>query len=307
MVRLHHLYEQAVGTKERFVYSCSSCGRAFEIRRGSGSSTLPAGLCRGCGRPLKDNSECRLACIPEELPDGPDARVQGAGQLFRPASSIPHFSLGFARLDSLLRPMSAKHLVVFSGSPSSAVGELAAFRAQLPIDSGGLDSGVVFIDGGNRSDPYLFSSFAKQKGLRPLPAMKRVASCRAFTFYQLASLVSEHLVRAAEDYGAGLVVIADILGMFNEPELEESEARRVLDAIRDGIEETKRRTLVIATLASPNKYDDTVTSWADTAIRMSSDGDTIRAERLERRNRPSATATFKRSQLMKATKREVPH
>ena len=182
------------------------------------------------------------------------------------------------------------------------VAELAAFRAQLPIEAGGLDSAVIFIDGGNRSDPYLFSSFAKQRGLKPAVAMRHVASCRVFTFYQLAALISEHLVRAVEDYGTKLVVICDILSTFNEPELEEREARRVLSAIEEGIEKVKKYALVIATQASPNKYDDMVASWADVTVHLSPERDEIRAELLKHRNRLPGETTFRLSQLLRATK-----
>jgi hypothetical protein len=202
-----------------------------------------------------------------------------------------------------LRPLSEKHLLVFSGDQSSIVAELAAFRVQLPIESGGLDSAAVFIDGGNRSDPYLLSSFARQGGVRPPSAMRRVATCRVFTLYQLAELVSERLVDAVEDYGARLVVLADVLGTFNEPELDEREARRVLSDIYGGIEEVKARSLVIVTLPSPNKYDGLVMPWADAVISLSHNRGGIRAERLGRSGLVSKAVTFKPN-LLKAAKTE---
>ncbi|MDG6989415.1 MAG: hypothetical protein JRN21_08870 [Nitrososphaerota archaeon] len=308
MTGLRYLYEQETGNRERFVYHCSRC-HVFEIRRSSGPDTLPVGLCRECGRPLEENAERTLVPIPEEWSGAvvEAAGVRQAEPFFRRASSIPHFSLGLPGFDSLLRPLSEKRLVVLSGAPSSAVAELVAFRAQLPVESGGLDSAAVFIDGGNQSDPYLFSSFARQQGLRPTSAMRRVASCRVFTFYQLASLVSEHLAHVVEDYGAKLVVVSDILGTFNEPGMEEREARRVLDAVQAGLEETKNHALVFATLARPNTHDVTVMSWADATIAMSADGDNIRAERLEHRNKLPESSTFKLSQLLKATRKGAFH
>jgi hypothetical protein len=308
MSKLHYLYEQVEGGKERFVYYCSSCNCVIEIRRSLGPTSSFDGLCKGCGRPLEGTIECRLAPVPEDWSDvfaSPAPPVQSNQVVFRPASSFPHFSLGFSRLDSLLRPLSEGRLVVLSGGPSSVVAELAAFRAQLPVETGGLDSTVLFIDGGNRSDPYLFSSFARQKGLRPSVAMRRIASCRVFTFYQLAALVSEHLVRAVEDYGTRLVVISDVLGTFNEPELDEREARRVLGAVEEGIAKVKRRALVIAALVAPNKYDTTVTSWSDTLVRLSPDGESVRAELLKHRNRVPGVATFRSSQLLKAAMAEA--
>ena len=303
MSKPHYLYEQVADGKERFVYYCSSCSCVIEVRRALGPIGPSHVVCKGCGRPLEGAIECRLAQVPEDWSDvsaNPAPQAQKDPVVFRPASSFPHFSLGFARLDSLLRPMSEGRLVVLSGGPSSIMAELAAFRAQLPVAIGGLDSTVLFIDGGNRSDLYLFSSFARQKGVRPATAMRRVASCRVFTFYQLAAMVSEHLLQAVDDYGTKLVVISDVLGTFNEPELDEREARRALRAVEEGIEKVKRRALVVATLASPSKYDDLVSSWSDTLLRFSPDGDSVRAELLKHRNREPGAATFKRSQLLRA-------
>lgn len=304
MARLHYLYEQARGGgTERFVYYCSSCNCVLQVRRELGPGPL-AERCVGCGRPLEGSVECRLAPVPEDWSDvlvrtTPPVRNE---PVFQQASTIPHFSLGFPRLDSLLRPLSEGRLVVLSGETAPTIAELAAFRAQLPIEAGGLDSAVLFIDGGNRSDPYLFSSFARQRGLKPATAMRRITSCRVFTFYQLAALISEHLVRAVEDYGTRLVVVSDILGTFNEPELEEREARRVLEAVEEGIEKVKKHALVIATQASPNKYDTTVASWADAVVHLSVEGGRIRAELLKHRNRPAGETMFRLSQLLRAAK-----
>lgn len=308
MSRLHYLYEQEVGGRERFVYYCSTCNCVLRVRRdlAPASQTVDSlsGRCMGCGRPLEGSVECMLAPVPEDWSDvflATTPPLLKREALFQKASSIPHFSLGFPRLNSLLRPFSEGRLIMLSGEASSIVAELASFRAQLPIESGGLDSAVLFIDGGNRSDPYVFSSFAKQKGVRPSVAMRRVASCRVFTFYQLAALVSEHLVRAVEDYGTRLVVISDVLGTFNEPELEEREARRVLGAVKEGIEKAKRNALVMATLTSPNKYDDMVASWADALVDLSLDGDTVSAQLLTHRNRLPGSTRFRLKQLLRAT------
>ena len=309
MPRLHYLYEQAASGRERFVYYCSGCRCVLRVRRdlGPAGETVGSlnGRCMGCSSLLEGNVECRLAPVPDDWSDvflSAASPVQKREALFQKASSIPHFSLGFPHLDSLLRPFSEGYVILLSGETSSVVAELASLRAQLPIESGGLDSAVLFIDGGNRSDPYLFSSFAKQRGLKPAMAMRRVASCRVFTFYQLAALVSEHLVRAVEDYGTRLVVICDILGTFNEPELEEREARRVLSAVEEGIEKVKRQALVIATQASPNKYDGMVASWADAQVRLSSERNRIRAELVKHRNRLPGETTFKLGQLLRATR-----
>ena len=303
MARLHYLYERVGEGAERFVYYCSSCNCVLQVRRELGPMGPLNGCCAGCGRPLEGSVECRLAPVPDDWSDifvKPSRQVPN-GPLFQPASSIPHFSLGFPGLDSLLRPLSEGRMAMVTGETSPVIAELATFRAQLPIEAGGLDSAVLFIDGGNRSDPYLFSSFARQRGSKPVVAMRRVASCRVFTFYQLGALVSEHLVRAVEDYGTRLVVISDMLGTFNEPELDEREARRVLCAVEEGIEKVKRHALVIATQASPSKYDDMVSPWADALVHLSADRERIRAELIRHRNRLPGETMFRLGQLLRAT------
>lgn len=308
-IMLYYLYDWHRGNRERFVYFCSNCNCILRVRRDLGpmGETIDSlnGKCLGCGRTLEENIECRLTAVPDEWSDvylTTPRTTQRKGPGFLPASSFPHFSLGFSHLDSMLRPFAPGFTSVISGAEASVVAELAAFRAQLPFEMGGLDSTVLFIDGGNHSDPYLFSSFARQKGLRPNTAMRRVATCRVFTMYQLADLVTEHLVQAAEDYATRLVVISDLLGTFNEPELEEREARRLLSAVEQAIRLMKKNAFVLVTLVSPSRYDDTVTSWADTMISLASTDGRVRAELLKHPSKPPTISSFKLSQLLKPAK-----
>jgi hypothetical protein len=303
--RLHYLYDQREGGRERFVYFCSSCDCVLRVRRdlGPAGETLDSvnGRCFGCGRALEGSIECRLTEVPDEWSDiylSAPRTVERRAPLFRPASSYPHFSLGFPHLDSLLRPFAPGFMAVVTGAEAQVVAELAAFRAQLPLEVGGLDSTVVFIDGGNRSDPYLFSSFTRQHNLKPGAAMRRIATCRVFTMYQLADLISKHLVQAAADYAAQLVVISDLLGTFNEPELEQREARRLLSPVEQAIMQVKKDALVLVTLVSPSSYDDTVVSWADTVVNLTSADDRVRAELVKHPSKPQTTSAFKLGQLM---------
>ncbi len=189
-------------------------------------------------------------------------------------------------------------MVALSGTCSSAVAELAVFRTQLPHEMGGLDSGVLFIDGGNRSDPYLFSAFAKQWRLRPRVTMRRVATCRVFTMYQLTALISGYLDHAVDDYAAKLVVISDLLATFNEPELDDREARRLLDAIEEGVRRLQKKAMVMITLASPNEYDDTAAAWADTVVSLTPRGRRIYAELLRHPEKPRSASTFRLNEFL---------
>ncbi|MDV3244420.1 MAG: hypothetical protein LYZ66_04500 [Nitrososphaerales archaeon] len=314
MQALHYLYENEGGGRERFVYLCANCNCVLRV----GRELRPAGdlidslqgWCPGCGGKLDGATECRLTATPDDWASidlAPPREAVARRPFFQPASSFVHFSLGFAPLDTLLRPLAPGKLVMLAGSAASVVSELAAFRAQLPLERGGLDSTVLFVDGGNRSDPYLFASFAKQHSVNPNEALRRVTNCRVFTMYQLADLVSEHLSRAVEDYVAQLVVISDLLGTFNEPELDEREVRRLLSGVERGIEQTKRKALVLATLASPNKYDEQVAPWADTLVSLSSDGGRVSAELLKHPSKEPTASAFRMNDLLRPTKVRVVH
>ena len=305
MAMLHYLYNQHEDDRKHLVYFCSNCNCILCVRRDLG----PAGetidslgeRCFSCGRTLEENIECRLTAVPNEWSDiypMTPRKVQRKSPDFLRASSFPHFSLGFPHLDSILRPLTPSFMTTISGAEASVVAELAAFKAQLPLEMGGLNSTVLFIDGGNHSDPYLFSSLTRQKGFRPNTTMRRVATCRVFTIYQLADLISEHLVPAAADYAARLVIISDLLSTFNEPELEEREARRLLSAVELVLRLVKKNTLVLVTLVSPSKYNDMVISWADTAIRLTSADGTVRAELIKHPDKPLTISSFKLSQLL---------
>jgi hypothetical protein len=308
-MKLHYLYDQHGSGRERFVYLCSNCDCILHVRRdlGPAHETINSlgGKCLGCGYTLEGNIECRLTAVPDEWSEVyltvPRA-VQRRGAVFLSASLFPHFSLGFPQLDSMLQPLAPGITVVVSGAEAPMVAELAAFKAQLPFEVGGLDSIILFIDGGNCSDPYLFSSFTQQRGLMPEAAMKRVATCRVFTIYQLTDLISEHLVSATADYAARFVVVSDLLGTFNEPELEEREARRLLSAIEEAIRLVRKNALVLVTLVSPSRYDDMVASWADTVVRLESVEGQMRAELLKHPSKPLTISSFKLSQLLRFAK-----
>ncbi len=296
------------GQKEQFVYSCAACGSVLDVRKRlfppDGIHDFLTGVCPSCGVKLENSIDCRLDQAPEDW-HGPRPSAQRTNArlmpLFQRASSYNRFSLDFLLLDRLLQPLAPDNFVMLEGHGASAVAELAAYRAQLPRERGGLDSTTVFIDGGNCSDPYLLASLSRSYFLDARRALRRITNCRVFTMFQLAGLLSNDVVELAETYGSKLLVIANLLGTFNEPEMSTNEVDRLLDAIRAGIMEAKRKKLVvIATLGSPNKYDEIVTPWSDTLVRLSPlrGGRRLRAELLRHPSRRLDSSEFGMNQLL---------
>jgi hypothetical protein len=215
------------------------------------------------------------------------------------------FSLDFLPLDRLLQPLEPGNLVMLKGAGASAIAELLAFRAQLPLERGGLDSAAFFIDAGNCSDPYLLASLAKRYSLDSKKALRRVTNCRVFTMYQLTGLLSDSgtLADMADSYGSRLIILANLLGTFDEPETSQSEIDRLLNVIHTGLTEVKKKLTIITTLGPPNKYDRLVDGWPDTLVNLSPCGkegkDHLQAELQKHPTRKTPDASvFTMNQLL---------
>ena len=85
--------------------------------------------------------------------------------------------------------------VLFRGE---GAGEISSYIAGWGAGQG-MD--VVVLDGANRFDPYAVSSFAKKASIPPEGLLKRIRIARAFTCYQMATLVEERLVSLIRQKG----------------------------------------------------------------------------------------------------------
>jgi hypothetical protein len=241
--------------------------------------------CPGCGSALEARVSCRSASVPEAWGEVSRAAYSAERERaetkveFQTAASLRGFSFNFAPLDALVAHyIDPSWSVVFTGGCANAVAEFLCFRAQLPKEVGGSDSSVVLIDGGNRSDLYLFSSYAKLYGVAPRKALRRVVTSRAFTMYQMADLVVNGLARVVDEYGAKVVVLSDVLGMLSEESgLREDEARRLAGAVRRGLDEvrTEKKVLAFMTLVTKTPYDRVITDSADVVVGLEGSGQSI--------------------------------
>jgi len=265
--------------------------------------------CPGCGSPLESRISCRSTHIPEAWSEISRSAYSAERErtetkvVFQTAASLRGFSFNFAPLDALVAHyIDPNWSVAFTGRCANAVAEFACFRAQLPKEAGGSDSSVVLIDGGNRSDLYLFSSFAKLYGVSPKKALRRVVTSRAFTAYQLADLVVNELARVVDEYGAKVVVLSDVLGMLNEEQgLNEDEARRLAGAVKRGLAEVKeeKKVLTFMTLITKTPYDRVITDHADILVDLEERGPHIEGTLLRHPFRRSPSSrSFKLRDLL---------
>lgn len=311
--RLHYLFEDnGTSARERYVSFCTCCSCILRVSRtlehpGATIESL-GNRCPGCGSALEASIATRALHVTKDLceappPEGPKAPRRPRRQFFQSADSLRRFRFGFPPLDNLLEPMDPGWLAVFRGPEAGTLAELLCFRAQLPQERGGMDSTCVFLDGGNCSDLYLFASFAKRAGVDPGKALRRVATSRAFTIYQLASLVLRELPRVIDDNGAKMVVVSDALSMFADPSIAENEGRRVAGAVVEGLRNVKKQkdALTLVTLVTPTELDSKIADEADLLLDLKPDIAGVRAELVRHPLRKPGSITYRPQEITSTT------
>jgi hypothetical protein len=124
-------------------------------------------------------------------------------------------------------------------------------RAQTPEAKGGLGGGAFLIDGGNSFDVYLFSELARDHHLAYDSALDRQLLSRAFTVYELLSLIegSEAVLAVRKPK---LLVISDVFSLFTE-DIEKAEARRLFRGIANCVSGISKREKVPILLTSADR------------------------------------------------------
>jgi len=108
---------------------------------------------------------------------------------------------------------------------------LLCVRAQLPYQLGGLETNLVFVDGGNTFRLYTISYIAQIHELDPREVLERIFISRAFTAYQMTSLILDKLQTIVERYNSKIVVISDIARLYLDKDMPEREAKDVFNQL----------------------------------------------------------------------------
>jgi hypothetical protein len=121
--------------------------------------------------------------------------------------------------------------VVYGASATLSLSALLCVRAQLPNQLGGLGTSVVFVDGGNTFRLYQVSRIARLHQLDPAQVLKHISISRAFTAYQITSVILDRLKETTNKYKAKLVIISDIAGLYLDKDIPAEEAKKVFSQI----------------------------------------------------------------------------
>jgi len=104
------------------------------------------------------------------------------------------------------------------------------------MSKGGLSSPAVFIDGGNIFNPYFVAESARRYGLNPRMVLQRIYVSRAFTAYQLSSLILERLEEAIKKFEARFVAVSEISSLFLDRDVPRTEAEDLFVKVCRGLQ-----------------------------------------------------------------------
>jgi hypothetical protein len=94
---------------------------------------------------------------------------------------------------------------------------------------------VIVLDGANRFDPYMVSSFAKKTSVSPETLLKRIRIARAFTCYQMTALVEEKLASLRSH--PPWVILLGPVSTFLDEDVPEWEVRPLFERLLRKVEE----------------------------------------------------------------------
>jgi hypothetical protein len=158
-------------------------------------------------------------------------------------------SFGVKVVDELFPGFEGGDFAVLHGDAVSSMLFALAVRCQLPVYEGGIGSAIVFVDGGNSFRLYEVSEIAQLWRIDPMEALQRIFISRAFTAYQMTSIVVERLEETVEKYGAKLVLVSDVAGLYLDRDVPTEEAKVVFIRVVDSLTKLaeKRKLIVVST------------------------------------------------------------
>ena len=171
-----------------------------------------------------------------------------------PSTSL--LSLNMRNINQLFPGFAEGDFAVLHGSHAvQSLVTLLCIRAQLPTQLGGLGSNVIFIDGANTFRLYQTTRLARLLQLDPKQVLDHIHISRAFTAYQMTSLILQKLDDTIKTCIAKLVIISDIAAMFLDKDVEEDEARRIYSQITTRLSTFAREHHVIVVATYPPQQD----------------------------------------------------
>ena len=167
----------------------------------------------------------------------------------------PVFPLSIRGVKEVFPGFALGDFAVLQGSSVLSLASLLCVKAQLPWQLGGLQSNVIFVDGGNTFRLYQIAQLAQIHHLDPKKVLDNIYISRTFTAYQTAALIKNQLREATQKHDAKLVIISDIAGFFLDKDVAEDEAQRIFSQATTYLSNFARETQTIVLAIYPTHLD----------------------------------------------------
>jgi hypothetical protein len=156
--------------------------------------------------------------------------------IFRERTSLDEIFSQLCPIGPHVQPGPSKKMLFWG----EGAGEISSYVAGW---MGGRGMDVIILDGANRFDPYMVSSFARKALIPPERLLRRIRIARAFTCYQMATLIGERLVSLLGQEGATVrsqkpwVILLGPITTFLDEDVPEREVRPLFERSLSRIEE----------------------------------------------------------------------
>ncbi len=108
---------------------------------------------------------------------------------------------------------------------------------------------VVWVDGGNSVNPYDLTYVCKRFRMRPAEVLNSINVSRAFTAYQMSTLVEESLEEELARSRGGMVVVSCYPDLFQDADMDWEESLKLLERGMSKLRSltAKHRTVTVVT------------------------------------------------------------
>lgn len=230
--------------------------------------------CPSCDNPILKNLNYREDYLPGRARDSAPYDFEMKNEvsehkvIFQPATVFQGLVSRVSSIDRYVGELKPGWFSIFYGSKfSTQLAERYCVRSNYSVSKECGNATTFFIDAGNSFDPYFIASLARQQNKNPVKVLDNIIISRVFTCYELMNLVSE-LPKLIEEYGVNLVIVSDILALFND-DIKRVESETILRDIRCRIMGLckSRKINFITTISRRNKeLEHLVVPYSDVLI-----------------------------------------
>lgn len=161
-------------------------------------------------------------------------------------------TLDIPAIKNLLPNFEIGDFAVLHGSRSiSFLSSLLCVKAQLPSQLGGLATKAIFVDGANTFRLYNISRIAQFHNLNPKQVLDQIYVARAFTAYQMRSLITQKLPQVIKETGAKLIIISDIAAAFLDDDIPDEETQKIYSQVATYLGKFAKENQVIIVATYP--------------------------------------------------------